>query len=61
MLTKAVLLAIETIVTENGGAFEIVERRETETIFRVSPGITVLMIRRQLSKMSLKPEIKLVV
>lgn len=61
VLTKAALLAIESIVKEHGGDFVIVERRETETIFRVSPDITSLMIRKRLSKMGLKPEIRMVI
>jgi hypothetical protein len=60
LVTKAALLAIEAMVRDKGGTFEIVERREKETIFRISADVTSLTIRQYLSKLGLKPEIKMV-
>jgi uncharacterized protein YneF (UPF0154 family) len=61
VLSHVALMALETIIKERGGTFEILEHRETETIFRVSPDITALTIRHLLSAMGLKLEIRMVV
>ena len=60
LVTKAALLAIESMVSDKGGSFEIIERKETETIFRISADVTSLTIRQYLSKLGLKPDIKMV-
>lgn len=59
-VVEAALLALDTIITGQGGILEIISRDSEVTVFRVSRHITSLMIRRRLSSMGLKPEITMV-